>query len=160
MYKESQVLPEMVCLALAVYYEARSEPFLGQVAVAEVVLNRAESARYPDDVCDVVTQGGTARHRCQFSYYCDGKPESPRNRQAWRRAVAIAKLTRNGVISAEVHDATHYHATYVAPFWRTHYSRVTTIGRHVFYTSSAGARQLTPASTEDSGTDSLIAANL
>ena len=133
------MLPELLCLALAVYHEARSEPFLGQVAVAEVVLNRAESARYPDEVCEVVTQGGTARHRCQFSYYCDGKPETPYNRNAWRRSVAIAKLTRNGVISADVEAATHYHATYVSPYWRTHYERVATIGQHIFYSPTRPA---------------------
>jgi spore germination cell wall hydrolase CwlJ-like protein len=158
--KESPVLPELVCLALAVYYEARSEPFPGQVAVAEVVLNRAKSARYPDDVCGVVTQGGTARHRCQFSYYCDGKPESPQHRHAWRRAVAIAKLTRNGVISAKVEDATHYHATYAEPYWRDHFDHIATIGRHLFYTTTSGSRRITTAAAEQSATDSLVASNL
>jgi N-acetylmuramoyl-L-alanine amidase len=143
------VLPELVCLALAVYHEARSEPFLGQVAVAEVVLNRAQSKRYPDDVCDVVTQGGTVRHRCQFSYYCDGKPETPYNRLAWRRSVAIAKLTRNGVISADIGNATHYHATYVSPYWRNYYAQVATIGRHVFYRRpSRGYGEVIAASAE------------
>ena len=154
------MLPELVGLALAVYYEARSEPFLGQVAVAEVVLNRTDSARYPDNVCEVVTQGGTVRHRCQFSYYCDGKPESPQNRRAWRRAVAIATLTQNGVLSAEVDDATHYHATYVAPYWRDHLDHVTTIGRHIFYTTANGARRITTASSDDTATATMIAANL
>ncbi len=163
--KESPVLPELVCLALAVYYEARSEPFLGQVAVAEVVLNRADSARYPDDVCEVVTQGGTTRHRCQFSYYCDGKPESPQNRHAWRRAVVIAKLTRNGVISAELDDATHYHAIYVEPYWREHFDHIATIGRHLFYTTASRSQRITTASAEESAATSsaatsLIAANL
>jgi len=160
------VLPELVCLALAVYYEARSEPFIGQVAVAEVVLNRTHSARYPDNACEVVTQGGTVRHRCQFSYYCDGKPESPQNQRAWRRAVAIAKLTSNGVISAELEDATHYHATYVAPFWRDHYSQVATIGRHIFYStdgfysSNRDSVRITTASANETSTDTLIATNL
>lgn len=158
------MLPELVCLALAVYHEARSEPFLGQVAVAEVVLNRAESSRYPDDICEVVTQGGTVRHRCQFSYYCDGKPETPYNRLAWRRSVAIAKLTSNGVISAGIQDATHYHASYVAPYWRAYYARVATIGRHIFYRRPARryGEVLTvsaEAATEATAT-TLVAANL
>lgn len=127
------MLPELVCLSLAVYHEARSEPMLGQIAVAEVVLNRAENSRYPNTVCEVVTQGGTVRHRCQFSYYCDGKPETPHNQRAWRRAVVIAKLTQSGVLSADVPHATHYHATYVSPYWRNHFSHVATIGQHLFY---------------------------
>lgn len=154
------MLPELVCLALAVYYEARSEPFIGQVAVAEVVLNRAESDRYPDNVCEVVTQGGTVRHRCQFSYYCDGKPESPQNRNAWRRAVAIAKLTQNGTISADLEDATHYHATYVEPYWSDHFDHVTTIGRHLFYTTSTREPRITTASANEIVTETLVAANL
>lgn len=155
------MLPELVCLALAVYYEARSEPFLGQVAVAEVVLNRAQSERYPDDVCEVVTQGGTARHRCQFSYYCDGKPESPQNRRAWRRAMAIAKLTSNGVISAEVDAATHYHANYVSPFWRNHYSHVATIGRHIFYSPESSSVRIESASADvAAASETLLTASL
>lgn len=154
------MLPELVCLALAVYYEARSEPFLGQVAVAEVVLNRTESEKYPDGICDVVTQGGTVRHRCQFSYYCDGKPESPQHRHAWRRAVAIAKLAQNGTISADLNEATHYHANYVAPFWRNHYNEVATIGRHIFYASDTRRVQLSSSSDEQSASETLVAANL
>ena len=153
------MLPELVCLALAVYHEARSEPLLGQIAVAEVVLNRADSSRYPDKVCEVVTQGGTVRHRCQFSYYCDGKPETPFNRRAWRRSVAIAKLSRNGVVSAGVHDATHYHATYVAPYWRAHFSLVRTIGSHIFYRPERRSSVHTIASgdAEAAGSTVLVA---
>lgn len=155
------MLPELVCLALAVYYEARSEPFLGQVAVAEVVLNRAASSRYPDDVCEVVTQGGTVRHRCQFSYYCDGKPETPLNHRAWRRSVAIAKLTRNGVISAGINDATHYHATYVAPYWRAHFNQVRKIGSHIFYRPNPRSSGLAVASRDaDTTAATVLAAKL
>ena len=128
------MLPELMCLALAVYYEARSEPLMGQVAVAEVVLNRAEDSRYPDTACEVVTQGGTQRYRCQFSYYCDGKPEAPKHKRAWRRAVAIAKLAQNGAISAQLSGATHYHASYASPYWRNQLTHVSTIGQHLFYT--------------------------
>lgn len=130
------MLPELICLSLAVYHEARSEPLMGQVAVAEVVLNRAESHSYPDSVCEVVTQGGTRRHRCQFSYYCDGKAETPHNRQAWRRAVVVAKLTQSGVIGADLDGSTHYHATYVQPYWSNHFTLVTQIGQHLFYSGS------------------------
>jgi N-acetylmuramoyl-L-alanine amidase len=155
------VLPELVCLALAVYHEARSEPFIGQVAVAEVVLNRAASSSYPNDICGVVTQGGTVRHRCQFSYYCDGKPETPHDRRSWRRSVAVAKLARNGVISAEVSDATHYHATYAQPYWRTHFRQVAMIGRHIFYRPvQRSRREATVAADAEMQTKTLLAANL
>jgi spore germination cell wall hydrolase CwlJ-like protein len=135
-WKEAPMLPELVCLALAVYHEARSEPLLGQIAVAEVVLNRAASDKYPDNVCDVTTQGGTARNRCQFSYYCDGKPETPHNKRAWRRAVVVAKLTQNGTITAHLDNAMYYHANYAAPYWRNYMTSVATIGQHVFYASA------------------------
>ena len=109
--------PALVCLALAVYYEARSEPLPGQVAVAEVVLNRVEHSAYPSTICEVVQEGGTVRNRCQFSYWCDGKPESPLDYRAWRLARVVAKLTYNGVVSADIGNSMHYHTTYVSPYW-------------------------------------------
>ena len=127
------MLSEFVCLALTVYYEARSEPVLGQVAVAEVVLNRAADPKYPATICDVVKQGGTRRHRCQFSYYCDGKPETPKEWRAWRRARVIAELTRDGVLTAKLEGATHYHSSYVEPYWQQSMTLVATIGHHSFY---------------------------
>jgi len=125
--------PELVCLAMTVYFEARSEPLLGQVAVAETVMNRVADRRYPDKICDVVRQGGTSLHRCQFSFYCDGRPERPADQRAWRRAKVIAKLTRNGIVTANLGGATHYHAEYARPFWSTKYLHITTVGRHWFY---------------------------
>ena len=128
---------ELMCLALAVYFEARSEPLLGQAAVAQVALNRMESPRYPDTICDVVTQGGVKRHRCQFSYWCDGKPEHVSDHRAWRRAKVVAKLTHAGVLDAGIGDATHYHASYVSPYWRHEFTHVATIGLHEFYSPEA-----------------------
>ncbi len=125
--------PALICLALTVYYEARSEPMTGQIAVAQVVLNRVEHAAYPATICEVVHQGGTYRHRCQFSYWCDGKPETPSDYRAWRLAKVIAQLTHDGVITGDVNDATHYHADYSLPSWRIQMHLVATIGRHVFY---------------------------
>jgi len=125
--------PALICLALTVYYEARSEPMIGQVAVAQVVLNRVEHAAYPSTICEVVHQGGTYRHRCQFSYWCDGKPETPSDYRAWRLAKVIAQLTHDGVLTADVEDATHYHADYSSPSWRNRMDLVATIGRHFFY---------------------------
>ena len=125
--------PALLCLALAVYYEARSEPLVGQVAVAEVVLNRVEHAAYPPTICGVVQQGGTGRYRCQFSYWCDGRPETPLDDRAWRRAKVLAKLTHGRVLTADIEDATHYHSTYVSPYWSASMALVATIGRHHFY---------------------------
>lgn len=129
--------PELLCLALAVYYEARSESLLGQVAVAQVAMNRVESPDYPDTICEVVTQGGTQLHRCQFSYYCDGKPERPKDWRAWRRAKVVATLVQQGALDAGVGDATHYHATYVNVYWQNYLTHVTTIGQHMFYSPPA-----------------------
>lgn len=124
---------ELICLALAVYFEARSEPIIGQAAVAQVVLNRVESDRYPSTICEVVTQGGTRRYRCQFSYWCDGKAEEPTNKAAWRRAKIVARLTYEGRLDAAIDDATHYHALYVEPYWKHRLQLTATIGRHQFY---------------------------
>ena len=125
--------PALICLALTVYYEARSEPMTGQFAVAQVVLNRVEHAAYPSTICEVVHQGGTYRHRCQFSYWCDGKPETPSDYRAWRLAKVIAQLTHDDVITSDVEDATHYHADYSSPSWRNQMHLVAAIGRHFFY---------------------------
>ena len=124
---------ELVCLALTIYYEARSEPLQGQVAVAQTVLNRVHDPSFPNSICEVVRQGGTRRYRCQFSYYCDGRPETPAHRRAWRRAKVIAKLTESGVLDAKIGNATHYHTDYSHPFWSSKYTLVTTVGRHLFY---------------------------
>jgi len=131
--------PALICLALAVYYEARSEPLLGQVAVAEVILNRVHDPAYPNNICEVVHEGGTARYRCQFSYWCDGKSETPAEGRAWRRAKVITKLTYSGVLSAGIGDATNYHADYASPYWRDQMELVATIGRHNFYFESSSS---------------------
>jgi spore germination cell wall hydrolase CwlJ-like protein len=124
-----------LCLALAIYYEARSEPFDGQLAIAEVVVNRVESDRYPDTPCDVVMQGGTHRHKCQFSFYCDGKPERPGDMIAWHKAKDLARWVLAEQVSLGL-TATHYHADYVEPFWADHYTYLGRIGGHLFYEQS------------------------
>jgi len=131
--------PALICLALAVYYEARSEPLLGQVAVAEVILNRVHDPAYPNNICEVVHEGGTARYRCQFSYWCDGKSEIPAESRAWRRAKVITKLTYSGVLTAGIGHATNYHADYASPYWRDQMELVATIGRHNFYFESSSS---------------------
>jgi len=123
------------CLAMNIYWEARSEPLAGQVAVAAVTLNRVEDRRFPDDVCKVVRQGGEIRrHRCQFSWWCDGKKDVPLEAEAWRRANTLARLTSAGVIEDPTGGAMWYHADYVEPYWAEAKKQVTKIGKHIFYT--------------------------
>jgi spore germination cell wall hydrolase CwlJ-like protein len=131
----------LVCLALNIYHEARDQPFIGQVAVAQVVMNRVRDDRYPDDVCEVVTQGPTyswkpdfpVRHRCQFSWYCDGKSDKTPDETAWEQALIIAQGVHTGNLDDFVEGATHYHATYVLPEWAESKVPVVQIAEHVFY---------------------------
>jgi len=118
----------VMCLALNIYFEARSEEPMGQLAVAEVTLNRVTSSRYPDTVCEVVWQ------RKQFSWTHDGKSDKPKDARAWDMAVRVAKLAmkhRDVVIVGN--EVTHYHAEYVNPYWTTAYERVAKVGTHIFY---------------------------
>ncbi len=124
---------EARCLAQAVYFEARSEPLEGQLAVAQVVLNRVRSPYWPDRVCAVVFEGEQRRHHCQFSFACDGRSDNPKNRRAWRRAKMVALVALDGLWRDVSGHATHYHATYVTPAWRTAMAPTVRYGHHVFY---------------------------
>ena len=125
---------EMKCLATAIYFEARGEPEMGQVAVAQVILNRERSNRYPDSVCEVVYQNAELRNRCQFSFACDGKSDIPKEASAWQKALRIAAeaLRRPTQIWA-LASATLYHADYVDPYWAPKVTLVSSIGQHLFY---------------------------
>ncbi len=123
----------LVCLALNVYHEARDQPIVGQEAVAHVTLNRVRSPGFPDDVCAVVYQGGERRHGCQFSWYCDGRPDAPREREAWARANGVAARALLGLSEDPTEGALHYHAEYVDPGWASAMRRVIRIGNHTFY---------------------------
>jgi len=122
------------CLAQAVYFEARNEPARGQQAVAQVVLNRVFSPYYPKDVCSVVYQNAQRHLSCQFTFACDGKPETIRERGAWARANRIAKQTLEAKVwLPEVAKATHYHAAYVHPRWVRDMRVMVRYGLHTFY---------------------------
>ncbi len=121
------------CLAEAIYFEARGEPLAGQIAVAEVVLNRTESRKYPGSVCAVTNQGVGAGRACQFSYACDGRPDVMRSAVARDRAGKLARLLMDGRPRVVTDGATHFHATYVRPHWARHYDRTAAIGNHIFY---------------------------
>jgi len=169
MYNETEVTPGLYteqshpneyCIALNVYYESRADNLAGKYAVADVVLNRVGDRRFEDTACGVVREGvmyeswKTAqhedlpdeeriylpkRHMCQFSWFCDGKPDEPVNMEAWRDAQIIAyNIVQFGTFRGITEGATHYHATYVAPNWsleewRPVYQLVGRIGDHIFY---------------------------
>lgn len=119
---------EMRCLASAIYFEARGESPEGQLAVAQVVLNRARHDHYPASICDVVYARG------QFSFTFDGRPDVPRKLGAtWRRAEAIAIIAASESWEDVTDEALYFHATYVSPSWRHRKQTTRQIGRHIFY---------------------------
>ncbi|RKF19040.1 cell wall hydrolase [Altericroceibacterium spongiae] len=119
---------EMYCLAGAVYFEARGEPLDGQLAVAQVIVNRAESDMFPDDYCGVVTQ------RKQFSFVRGGHiPSVNRSSPAWKRAKAIAKIAHQALWESKADDALFFHAKYVRPGWARRKVARATIDSHIFY---------------------------
>ena len=135
-----------ICLALNTYHEAKNQSLVGQVATAQVVMNRVEDTRFPNTVCEVVKEGPTRpswedpekeypiKHRCQFSWYCDGKSDVPKNKKAWKKAQDVAFLVLYNKIQLDVTEgATHYHATYVRPSWAKTKKRTTRIEKHIFY---------------------------
>ena len=130
-----------ICLALNTYHEAKNQSLVGQVATTQVVMNRVADSRYPNTVCEVVKQGPKykgsdvpVRHKCQFSWFCDGKDDTPKNEKAWRKAQDVAFLVIYDKIKLDVTEgATHYHATYVRPSWAKTKTRTTRIEKHIFY---------------------------
>ncbi len=128
---------ERQCLVEGIYYEARGERAVGQLAVAEVVLNRVMSGRYPASICGVVFQGAKSG-QCQFSFACSNVMKHPRNKVAWRKAQRLAHYVLAGKVhNSLVGTATYYHATYVNPYWAPHMVEVAKIGQHIFYRSAA-----------------------
>jgi spore germination cell wall hydrolase CwlJ-like protein len=129
---------ETKCLADAIYFEARGESREGQIAVAQVVLNRVKNPNYPKSICGVVYQGDDNLHRCQFSFACDGKRDRITDKGAWSRAVSIARqflANREALYIESVGSSTNYHATSVSPRWASTMKRMDTIGSHIFYVS-------------------------
>ncbi len=130
-------LAQKDCLARAVYFEARSETPLGQYAVAQVILNRVRDPNYPNSICDVVYQGSDHRNSCQFSFACDGAPDTPKPGDAWTEAKTVAANAMNGEDKVQIiSTATHYHADYVKPRWSDSLNRLIKIGHHIFYSDS------------------------
>jgi spore germination cell wall hydrolase CwlJ-like protein len=140
---------DVYCLAEAVYFEAGNQPVVGKVAVASVILNRVLAEEYPDTICDVVHQGpireswkkdGTfhpIKHKCQFSYWCDGRSDTPKFGPTWNDSLDIAGWITDRQRDVAVIDitdgATHYHASYVSPSWSHVMQKVVQIEAHLFY---------------------------
>ena len=149
---------ELECMARNIYFESNNQSKAGQIAVARVVMNRVQDTRFPNTVCEVTQEGPTreswktkkdptladedrifypVKHRCQFSWYCDGKADeiiSKENNHAWRVAQDIAfNVMVFNKYSGLVEGATHYHADYVDPAWNKTITLVTKIDDHIFY---------------------------
>jgi len=132
------MIEAVLCMAMAIYHEARGEPVQGQQAVGHVIMNRVASDEYPDTVCDVVKQGRywrhvPLRHQCHFSFWCDGLPEDFDDKGAYGTAVLFSVGIMQGWIPDPTHGATHYHATWVDPDWKRTMTQTIRVNNHVFY---------------------------
>ena len=126
---------QLECLAKNIYYEAGGEPFEGKVAVAQVTMNRAESSKFPGDICKVVYQKNVVYERviCQFSWYCDNATKiRPIRESVYNESYAVAKkVLLEGFMLDGLKEAMYYHADYVQPNWGK--QKITKIGQHIFY---------------------------
>ena len=133
---------EAACLAEAIYFESGNQSDGGRLAVGHVVLNRVEMREYPDTICGVVHDAQWEEnwkghmvpvlHKCQFSYYCDGKPETIEDSKTWNESLMLAALLVNGQYDF-THGASHYHNDTVHPYWADHLMRTITIDNHIIY---------------------------
>ena len=128
---------EVLCLAHNIYHEARSQPLAERIAISQVVLNRVESIKYPNSICEVIYQAKRKhnkiiKNKCQFSWYCDGKSVYPLNNKVWTESVRVAAITMALRVDF-TGGATHYHAVYVQPDWARALDLTILIGSHRFY---------------------------
>ena len=139
---------EATCLAKNMYYEARNQGLAGQLAVSLVVMNRVKDKRYPNTICEVVYQGPISkwwlkekgkivpiRNRCQFSWYCDGKSDDPKNKKKYKFFLDLSRdlVYGNMKVVDITEGATHYHADYVYPDWRKTKTKTIEVADHIFY---------------------------
>jgi N-acetylmuramoyl-L-alanine amidase len=142
---EEKTDPELICLAMNIYHEARNQSIAGQMAVALVTINRMNDSRYPNTICEVVMEGPTRiswvdktkeypiKHRCQFSWYCDGLSDTVRNFDTFVKITKLADIVMTQFVVDITDGATHYHADYVKPAWAATKTRTTKIDDHIFY---------------------------
>lgn len=142
---DSSESKQISCLAANIYHEARGQNIIGQVAVALVTLNRVKSERFPDTICKVVHQAKyytkqngirvPKKHMCQFSWYCDGKPDTIANKKVYNKiqAVAYYVYALHDYLLDITKGALYYHSTKVSPRWKYKLKQTTQIGDHIFY---------------------------
>tara|TARA_Y100001951_G_C11247215_1_gene244111 strand:- start:30 stop:617 length:588 start_codon:yes stop_codon:yes gene_type:complete len=140
-------IEESQCLALNIFFEAAVESTAGKLAVAHVTLNRVKSKNYPNTICEVVKEGRhhsngfPKRDQCQFSWYCDGKGDIPKEGRLWAESVDLANyvVERRDDLRDITDGATHYHATYIdAPRWTVQKNVMARIDQHIFYKRRGG----------------------
>tara|TARA_R110000803_G_scaffold95965_3_gene164075 strand:- start:242 stop:826 length:585 start_codon:yes stop_codon:yes gene_type:complete len=142
---EEKTDPELICLAMNIYHEARNQSMAGQMAVALVTMNRVNDPRYPNTICEVVMEGPTRtswvdkskeypiKHRCQFSWYCDGLSDIVKDFDTFIKITKLADIIITQLVVDITDGATHYHADYVKPSWAATKTRTTKIDDHIFY---------------------------
>ena len=145
---DSNLNKELRCLALTIYFEARGEPDEGKLAVGYVVMNRASHPGFPQGICQVVQQGGEKlRYRCQFTWWCDGRSDTPHDARAWEHSKVLARR----IYWDHAHDPTGgalwYHSDSVNPAWGAALYPGPKIGRHIFYRSYEDMRRAEGSST-------------
>lgn len=134
---------EIECLALNSYFEARNQSLAGQIAVAQVVLNRVRSKDYPDTICEVIQQGPTyenwkgnilpVRNQCHFSWWCDGKSDIPQDEETYQNILnLVIQIIKDKPIDI-TEGSLYYHADYVKPYWAPTLERTLVIDNHIFY---------------------------
>lgn len=130
---------ERECLAQAIYHEARGESATGQLAVANIIVNRARSTKFPGSLCGVIYQNADkGRYRCQFTFACDGRDDTPGERRAWLRSQDLARevyaeFAQGEDIGVLPGSALYYHTNAVRPSWANTFSRVAVVDSHIFY---------------------------
>jgi len=134
---------EIYCLAQNIYFEAGNQPLAGKIAVSQVVLNRVEHYAYPDTICGVVYDAKwkenwkgnmvPVRNQCQFSWFCDGKSDEPVDSATWLSSMHIARDVVQSKYGDITEGATHYHATWVYPYWADSLNETVVINEHIFY---------------------------
>jgi spore germination cell wall hydrolase CwlJ-like protein len=132
-YRLPNVDKQLMCLAEAVYFEARGENLVGQLAVAEVVLNRVDSKLFPNSICEVISEGATRLNSCQFSYNCDGKPETIIEKIVYNRILKLSSFLHMGAARLLTGGAVFYHSEAVTPSWSKKFKKTNKIGGHLFY---------------------------
>lgn len=125
---------QLACLTQAIYFEARGESEIGQQAVGYVVMNRVGNPNFADTVCGVIRQGGP-QPPCQFSWYCDGRADTPKEPEAWAEAQRIAALVFAKSVPDPTHGAHYFHNRNVQPAWKQKFKSTAEIQGHIYYRS-------------------------